>query len=410
MIDTKEQLLKYLSENKAVVIYGTGEVAGVLASWIDKIGACDRIKCFCVSSKATGTQEKFWGKSVIELSQLSHIDKGSILVATMQDKHLEISNTILINKEIDIEKVEFLLDSLIYQLRFEMKQYKLLEENNNLLKSISRENEKKMPNTQLGFSVHLCEHCNLNCAGCNNFSPLAKETFTDIKIYERDMKRLAELSGGDAYRIQLTGGEPFLNKRAIEYAIIARKNFPSSRIGFLTNGILLKQQSKEFFEKCREYSIAIDFSPYPLDLDYESMRDELISSGIDSRFNSGNEIIVDGTWRKETMTLKSDNTNSPAKHNWSNCYMANLCIQLSDGKLSCTKISCVHHFLDAFPDKCKDMKLSPRDFIDIYKVDDVQQIFDFFAKPLPFCRFCDVDNYTYDGKWAQSKRDICEWI
>ncbi len=57
-------------------------------------------------------------------------------------------------------------------------------------------NNNLVPMPQLSFSVHLCEHCNLNCAGCNNCSPLAPEAYYDIGMFENDMNRLSILGGG----------------------------------------------------------------------------------------------------------------------------------------------------------------------------------------------------------------------
>ena len=43
------------------------------------------------------------------------------------------------------------------------------------------------------FEIHLVEHCNLNCKSCDNYSPIAKEEYLDIKSFENDMKRMREL-------------------------------------------------------------------------------------------------------------------------------------------------------------------------------------------------------------------------
>ncbi len=49
------------------------------------------------------------------------------------------------------------------------------------------------------------------------------------------------------------------------------------------------------------------------------------------------------------------------------------------------------------------------DFIDIYKVQSIQEIFDFFAHPTPFCKYCDIDKSIYNGKWEKSRKEITEW-
>ena len=34
------------------------------------------------------------------------------------------------------------------------------------------------------LEIHVVDHCNLNCAGCNHFTPLAKPFFIEVKDFE----------------------------------------------------------------------------------------------------------------------------------------------------------------------------------------------------------------------------------
>ena len=95
------------------------------------------------------------------------------------------------------------------------------------------------PRKQIVIGVHLVEHCNLKCKGCDNFSPLANEEYVDVKQYKADFERMAELFGDNAERIDLYGGEPLLHPQIIELIRITRDSFPQSPITILTNGILL---------------------------------------------------------------------------------------------------------------------------------------------------------------------------
>ena len=36
------------------------------------------------------------------------------------------------------------------------------------------------------LEYHIVDHCNLNCAGCSHFSPLAEHWFVDPEAFERD--------------------------------------------------------------------------------------------------------------------------------------------------------------------------------------------------------------------------------
>lgn len=82
-----------------------------------------------------------------------------------------------------------------------------------LNKYVNRRIETKLvkltPRTELRFEVHLAEHCNLNCKGCDNFSPLAREEYLDIEEYESDCKRLSVLFDGKVERLQLLGENPY---------------------------------------------------------------------------------------------------------------------------------------------------------------------------------------------------------
>lgn len=50
------------------------------------------------------------------------------------------------------------------------------------------------------------------------------------------------------------------------------------------------------------------------------------------------------------------------------------------------------------------------DYSDIYKINDKQEIFDFWSKQIPFCRYCDVEHRQYGLEWEQSNQLKEEWI
>ncbi|MDR2803388.1 MAG: radical SAM protein [Treponema sp.] len=77
----------------------------------------------------------------------------------------------------------------------------------------------------LRIGVNLTEHCNLNCAYCGAFSPLAKEGFYSVDVFKKDCERISRLTGGKIREIQLAGGEPLLHPAVTEFLDIARANF-----------------------------------------------------------------------------------------------------------------------------------------------------------------------------------------
>jgi hypothetical protein len=82
------------------------------------------------------------------------------------------------------------------------------------------------------------------------------------------------------------------------------------------------------------------------------------------------------------------------------CFFANYCITLNDGKLcTCGLPRVIHNFNSFFG---KDIQVSDKDFIDIYKVNSIDEIFDFLRKPIPFCRYCDWNKIETRLPWRHS--------
>lgn len=113
------------------------------------------------------------------------------------------------------------------------------------------------------IETHVCDHCNLNCKGCNHFSPFVTDPrVTDIIEYEEEMKRLKELFFNIG-RIYLLGGEPLLEpKLCCEMIAVTRNYFPKSEIRILTNATLLNQMENEFWNCIRNHNVIIHITVY----------------------------------------------------------------------------------------------------------------------------------------------------
>jgi len=140
--------------------------------------------------------------------------------------------------------------------------------------------------------VALAEHCNLRCAGCDHFSPIAEPEFADIEEFKRDFARLSDLFAGQAQEIHLLGGEPLLHPDIMMFVQVARNNFPQAVIDITTNGLLLKQMSEEFWTACRENKIVIRPAKYPVSLDYDALEKLATGHNVEYRYigNTGNVI------------------------------------------------------------------------------------------------------------------------
>ncbi len=254
------------------------------------------------------------------------------------------------------------------------------------------------------FEFHLVEHCNLKCAGCTHFAPLAKEEYLSFEEFKSDIKRLSDLSNKKARFINLLGGEPLLHPFIQQFLYCAREFFPDSIIRVVTNGIKLLEMSESFWVACKENNIIIGITEYPIEIDYQERLELIKRRGIQFESFSGDDVPRDEMWR---LALDEKGLNRPIE-NFMRCPRANACVFIKHGKMfNCATMANIDHFNNYFG---TDFKLSKDDGIDIYKVKDIDEILSFLATPKPFCRYCNIDNRKYGVRWKVSdfKRD--EWM
>lgn len=253
------------------------------------------------------------------------------------------------------------------------------------------------------FEFHLVEHCNLNCAGCTHFSPIANEKYLSIDEFEKDIFRLSELTEGKARFINLLGGEPLLHPEICSFLRVSRKAFPKTLIRIVTNGILLDKMPDDFWNCCVSEAITIGITQYPISIDYQGIMEKLISHNIQIESFSGDGCPRDEMWR---LSLDEANISRPID-NFINCPRANACVFVSHGKVfNCATMANIDHFNKSFG---TNMSLCEDDFVDIYKINDVNSMLEKICTPKPFCRFCNIEKRRYGIKWTSSKGDIKEW-
>jgi hypothetical protein len=112
------------------------------------------------------------------------------------------------------------------------------------------------------LDLNLTEHCNLNCAGCNHFCPLAEQWFLTPEQAESELAQLSRLVS-HVERIFIVGGEPLLNPSVERFFGIAKKYYPRSILTLWTNGTLLSRMPQSFWESCREFGVEVRFTNYP---------------------------------------------------------------------------------------------------------------------------------------------------
>lgn len=254
------------------------------------------------------------------------------------------------------------------------------------------------------FEFHLVEHCNLKCAGCTHFSPLAKESFLSLEEFDSDINRLSELSKGRARFINLLGGEPLLHPKICDFLYITRKAFPDTIVRVVTNGIKIPDMENCFWDACRENNVILGVTQYPINIDYKKIIQTIRTKEVRFESFSGENIPRDEMWR---LSLEECGTNRPIE-NFMRCPRANACVFVKHGKVyNCATMANIEHFNAFFN---MNLELSEDDGIDIYKAKDIHEILSFLASPKPFCRFCNIDNRKYGIQWKTSELKKEEWM
>ena len=252
------------------------------------------------------------------------------------------------------------------------------------------------------IEVHVTEHCNLNCKGCNHFSCLAEEEYLNPNQFEKDIKRLSELSK-KYYDIKILGGEPLLHPQITEFFRIARNYFPSTNIQITTNGILLLKQPDEFWKSCNNFNITVIISQYPVKLDKKAIKQKAKEHKV--------KIVYRGTTAEQRMCkMPLDITGSQSmKKSHQKCAISwGCCVTLRDGRIyTCCFAAHIKIFNKYFN---QNLEICEKDYVDIYKVNNKEEIIKFLEKPFPFCRYCKTSDIKFAQKWDITKKEITEWI
>jgi len=250
--------------------------------------------------------------------------------------------------------------------------------------------------------VHVAEHCNLNCKGCNHFSCIAEEEYLEPEQFENDFKRLAELSKS-FFAIKILGGEPLLHPRITAFFDIARRHFPSTPIQITTNGILLTEQPESFWQSCNKNNITVSISQYPIKLPKKEIKRIAKMHRV--------KVVYNGTTTEERMCkLPLDLSGSQnMKKSFQKCAISwGCCVTLREGKIyNCCIAAHIRFFNEYFN---QNLVIGEKDYVDIYKVHSKKEIIDFLEKPFPFCRYCNTSKMQFAQRWGITKKEITEWI
>lgn len=252
------------------------------------------------------------------------------------------------------------------------------------------------------LEIQVVEHCNLNCASCTHFSPLAEPSFINKEAFFLQLKKVEPLFRGNCKSLKIMGGEPLLHPEINVLLGLARQAMPNTKLTLQTNGILLSTITDDFWIACHDNNVLVRVTRYPVKLNTEIINSKALKWNVDLKYHPS-----DGTIKSFNLYPLNLTGDGIPKENYSNCKMKQRYVLIKDGRLySCPIAGNAEHFSRAFNKKliCGD-----KDSIAIDAIHSFEEYVDFATKEIEFCRFCMPTQYRRDVGWRYSKKKISEW-
>lgn len=244
------------------------------------------------------------------------------------------------------------------------------------------------------LELHLTDHCNMSCKGCDHFCPIAPKHFADLNQHEKEMKRLKQLFR-NIRMIRLMGGEPLLHRDVVQFIRITRSVFPKTDLRVVTNGLLLPKASQTFWQACRDTNTTIDISLYP------PLQDNLPDY---RRLCDDEGVSLSVTYRENFVSHMNLNGDSGGEETFKACRKRYFHPFLQNGRVyTCGMAALVHHFNNKF-----DYRITPDEGIDIYSPATTgKKILKKLNRPIDTCKWCSYDFVPHP--WQPSNRVPEEW-
>lgn len=400
-VDELDQILK-----KGCLLFGAGRVSKTIVKYASQKKW--RINGIVVSD-IKSNPENIMGIKVHTLNEANfeHHNK-CLIVCVMEKSHGSVWADIL---PYEFSKIYFLSNELFYKLDFEMASYDIeqLSRMDNLedkIENVKKEFLRFVPRPCFEYMVlNILDHCNLKCKGCDHFACIADPYFVKYETIHKDLDRLAEIFHGDyIIKIAVMGGEPLLHPDLLRILKDVRKHFPYTIIRLTTNGLLLMEQGDEFWSVCREQDVTIVNTKYPINLDFNKIKQKVETEGVKFQFFEGTGDRQIKKSFKKIINLRGD---SNPVESFANCHISNYGNFLMEGKIYSCPFSCQSYRI--FNKKFhQNLRMTEKDFLDIYKVQDMKEILEFAARPKYYCRYCRGLSPLFD--WTRSKQKIEEWV
>lgn len=256
------------------------------------------------------------------------------------------------------------------------------------------------------LDLHVVDHCNLNCAHCSTFSPIADRRFVGVESFKSGLARMYNLVGNKVVRLHILGGEPLLHPDIEMLVETAREIFPDSRIDVTTNGVLVPRMPSSFWSTMSRCDAELKFTRYPVGVDYEELERLSRKKGVFAYSASDNTIEY---FRRIPLNPKGS---SSVYTTYLQCpYIS--CPQLVEGTLyrcPASAYACILNKRLVEEGESIRFRVSTLDSLNLEAVNDEEEVLDFLSRPIAFCQYCDMTHMSERVPWGRSTSAVDEWV
>lgn len=274
--------------------------------------------------------------------------------------------------------------------------------------------------------IEATSHCNLNCKGCDAYSPLSKKEFVTYNDLVRDFTKLKEIYNDKYLEMLFMGGEPLLNPELSKMIEFLSELYPRGQKDIMTNGILLSSMDKNFWKTLQKNKVRLRITKYPINLDIDEI--EKLANKYDV-FVKYEPIYSDKIYDLKTHNIIKNNVTPEEGHimwgkhtfdisgkqdwvvkGYTCCHINNASAYIRGNLYFCL----VHAHMNSLIEYFKlNIKISENEYLRMADIKNLKEIETFISSPNSLCRFCkQCHSSCFDGKdlgWDFSKREISEW-
>jgi len=251
----------------------------------------------------------------------------------------------------------------------------------------------------------LTKHCNIKCASCQRFSPLADTWFETIDNFTNLINRIYTFFPDNIWKISLLGGEPLLHPDLLQFVEITRNKYKKAFVVLFTNGVLLDKKDEDFFEQLGKYSVNLRVTEYP---EVNINKEYIIN--MCNKYNIELELI-----HRDKFLISKLASCKTEYNNFKHCKLQGKPPQMADYQINsngdfyfCYLAATVNILNKYFNLNYETIK--NEDYVNIYEINDKKEILSKLYKPIPFCNYCKANSNMEEVYWKKSELKLEEWI